>query len=721
MKNLSKTKKIIILIIAAAVLICAACIGVTVAVKNSRRQTLINEQNYVASKLIELGNYEKGRELAQKSDQISENITSRELIVLADGFLADYETAVAEADIYLENTTAPILSDTRELLAGKYEESVSYSTGYNSSISVSLDDETRAALLELLERVQDTIKVKKNGTQLQAMIDMMSGNYNDVAKQTFDGIDSTLSKRLQTVFAIESADYDEAYELAEELFSDDPSFENRALLANLVAAGQLRNQTGDNSEIAKLNEQLNDLDSDYYALREKYEAEEDAIKRQKLDTQITELETRRLEISRQISAAPAKRALNFIETTTPVAERQTAAYKLETSYLSFLAGDSTKARDQLVELLTDTKKSDEPTALIIGSLVNSYKNNYGSSYGTGLLSRHWKRAASLLNLINSDVTRYQSAYLASTYYDFLQDILDQIFHGLIIREINTTDFPTIRVTVNVASDDGQTLKAKNFTLTDMDDKVNRLKLIDIEKVEKSDKLSLMLVVDHSGSMGGKPMSDTKAAVISFVKSLDAGIDVGLVKFDSTAKLVAPLSKNRTELLIGVDTILADGGTSIQSGLRMAGDQLIGVGGRKVIILLSDGCDGDTSGIDAALDALRMNNIYVYTIGFGGADSEYLSYIADRTGGKYVSADSSGMLAEVYSSIGQYMTNDYIIEFKADTLPEEYSRHLSVEVSTSDAVSDSDYHVGVSYDEIKQEEGVVPMYDCFRQVGGSDAP
>ena len=78
-----------------------------------------------------------------------------------------------------------------------------------------------------------------------------------------------------------------------------------------------------------------------------------------------------------------------------------------------------------------------------------------------------------------------------------------------------------------------------------------------------------------------------------------------------------------------------------------------------------------------------------------------------------------MLSEVYSSIGQYMTNDYIIEFKADTQPDEYSRHLSVEVNTTDAVAESDYDVGVSYDEIALEEGVPPRYDCFRQIGGSD--
>ena len=720
MKNkLGKTKKILIIAVAAVVVICAAAVAIPAAVRSSRRRTLIDQQNYVASKLIELGDYVQGRELALKCDQTGENITSRELIVMADGFLADFETAVSEADVYLENTTAPILKDTRELLSEKLSGTETVSGGYDSQFVYTLDDETRTALLGLLGRVQDTIKVKKSGTELQAMTDMLAGNYSDVAKQTFESLDTTLSKKLRTVFAIDSADYEEAYGLAEELFREDQSFENRALIANLAATGQIGSQTGDSPELIKLSEQLADLDTEYYSLKNEYADEEDAKKRQKLENKISELETKRLELSRQISASPVKRAINFIETTTPASERRSSAYKLELAYLCFLAGDSTKSRDQLVGLLSDTSSSDEPTAMTISSIVNSYRKYYGSNYGTELISRHWKQAASLLSLINSDISRYQSEYLTSTFYDFLLDVLDQLFHGLIIRSIDTTDFPTVRVTVNVASDDGQTLKAKNFRLFDMDDKVNRLTLLDINKVEKSDKLSLMLVVDHSGSMGGKPMSDTKAAVISFVKSLDAGIDVGLVKFDSYAELVAPLSKNRTELLIGVDTILAEGGTSIQSGLRLAGDQLIGTDGRKVIILLSDGCDGDTAGIDAALETLRMNNIYVYTIGFGGADTKYLSYIADQTGGKYVSADSSGMLSEVYSSIGQYMTNDYIIEFKADTQPDEYSRHLSVEVNTTDAVAESDYDVGVSYDEIALEEGVPPRYDCFRQIGGSD--
>ncbi len=64
------------------------------------------------------------------------------------------------------------------------------------------------------------------------------------------------------------------------------------------------------------------------------------------------------------------------------------------------------------------------------------------------------------------------------------------------------------------------------------------------------------------------------------------------------------------------------------GFQMAGDELMTETGRKIIILLSDGEDGDTSKIDGVLRQLHQSNIYVYTIGFGGADTEYLSYIAN---------------------------------------------------------------------------------------------
>ena len=138
----------------------------------------------------------------------------------------------------------------------------------------------------------------------------------------------------------------------------------------------------------------------------------------------------------------------------------------------------------------------------------------------------------------------------------------------------------------------------------------------------------------------------------------------------------------------------------------------------MIILLSDGEDGNAAMIDEVLDELVRKDIYVYTIGFGGADTEYLSYIARKCGGKFIQADSSSMLGEIYSSVGEYMTNDYVIEFNVVTEPEEFTRTIKILTDINDAFTEREYHVGVPYDEIKAEQDRTPLADYFQQVGGS---
>ncbi|MCD7842994.1 MAG: hypothetical protein LUG56_11050, partial [Lachnospiraceae bacterium] len=109
---------------------------------------------------------------------------------------------------------------------------------------------------------------------------------------------------------------------------------------------------------------------------------------------------------------------------------------------------------------------------------------------------------------------------------------------------------------------------------------------------------------------------------------------------------------------------------------------------------------------------------VYTIGFGGADTEYLSYIASQCGGKFIEASSSELLAEIYASIGQYIQNDYIFEFTAVTDTENFSRILRVEADISDAYAEREYTVGVALEDILSEDEQTPLADYFKQIGGS---
>ena len=720
-----KKKKItkVIIAIISVILVAAAAILITYFVRSHKTETMVQQQNYVASKLLELGDYEQGRILATQSEQMKENDISRQLLVLAAGFQSDYETGIRYAEGYLARKSDARLTEIKEVL----EEFVTSEAALEESTYYEqyelLKTSIREKLLGQLLQVQNSINVKKNSANIQAMLDMMSSQ--SLSSETLVELEkdnSMLSRKVQAVYAIQTGDYTKALDKATDAYNSNKSFENRALLANIIAKQGAYLEEQDN-KISKLREEVYELENKLSELNTKYQEAVSEAEKLKLTNQMEELENQIQTKEDIIESEPVRRAINFIETTTPVTERDTVAYKIELAQLYYQAKEEDKAKDLLAEIIKKGgSDSLEPTAMLMEDFITFYQMKSGQTEKTSYYEMEgitietiWNRISELLGFIDSDYYYYGDC---SSFYQFVMEVLDALYNGLIIREIDATDFPVVRVTVNVAMDLEEKLKKSNFSILEMNSPISDFEILDEKEIETDEEMSVVLVVDRSGSMAGAPLEDTKKAVSNFVKSVEDSIRIGLVAFDDSAEVIAPISDNRTPILQGINSIYDRGGTSIYLGLQQAGVELEGESGKKIVILLSDGADGDASRIDAVLEDLKRKNIYVYTIGFGGADTEYLSYIATSCGGKFIQADSSEVLGEIYSAIGEYMVNDYIIQFTVVMDPDNYSRVVNVSVDVNDAFAEREYHVGVPYEDIENETGETPLADYFWQIGGS---
>ncbi len=690
-----------------------------------RLETLVQQQNYVASKLIELGDYEQGRILAAQNDQVKENQISKELLVLATGFQSDYVTGIRYAEGYLEKGADETLTSAKAAMetfvtaeAALDQSAYEYTEECNE-----LKTTVRENLLRLLLDVQSRIRVKRNSENIQAMLDLMSSQGVGLNSENMKALEkdhSTLSKKLRTAYAIQTGDYSEAFEKAEELFQENDSFENRAMLANLVA--KHGNQIGAADEtILELQEKQQEESQRLWDLQNKVNEAETEAEVNRLTRRIEDLQASINDYNDRIQAEPVKRAINFIETTTPVTERGTAAYKLELAQLYYQAKDKEKAKELLTDVIKEEDESPEPASLLLKDFIQFYLIMNGQEEKPGYLDTQtmsveviWNRIAQLLNFIESG-SYYNEA---ESFYGYVLSVLDELYNGVIIRKIDATNFPTVRVTVNVAMELEEQLQKDNFSILEMNSAIKDFKILNVDEIGLGDEMSVVLVVDRSGSMSGSPMEDTRKAVSNFIKNVDDTIRIGLVTFDSMARVDCEITESRNPVLQAIRNVQADGGTSIYSGLLEAENLLDGENGQRIVILLSDGADGDAARIDEILDELNRKNIYVYTIGFGGADTEYLSYIASKTRGKFIQADSSEVLGEIYSAIGEYMVNDYVIEFDVVVDPEKYSRILNVSVDVNDAFAEQEYHVGVSYEDILKEQDEKPLADYFWQIGGS---
>ncbi len=161
-----------------------------------------------------------------------------------------------------------------------------------------------------------------------------------------------------------------------------------------------------------------------------------------------------------------------------------------------------------------------------------------------------------------------------------------------------------------------------------------------EGLEHSAPLNLCLVLDHSGSMSGKPLATVKEAAINLVQALQPSDRLAVVAFDHEAQVIVPSDGVwETEPIIqAIKALKAQGGTAIDKGMKEGIKETAdGKEGRvSQIFLLTDGENehGDNDRCLKLAEVAAEYNITVNTLGFGAHwNQDILEAIADSAQGR----------------------------------------------------------------------------------------
>lgn len=159
------------------------------------------------------------------------------------------------------------------------------------------------------------------------------------------------------------------------------------------------------------------------------------------------------------------------------------------------------------------------------------------------------------------------------------------------------------------------------------------------EMNSSVPLNLCLILDHSGSMSGRPMETVRQAAQRIVDRLAPNDRLSLVAFDHKAKVLVPnqMIDNPASVKLQINQLKAAGGTAIDEGLRLGVEEL--AKGKKDTIsqafLLTDG-ENEHGDNDRCLKLAKLAadyNLTVNTLGFGDAwNQDILEKIADAGGG-----------------------------------------------------------------------------------------
>jgi len=161
-----------------------------------------------------------------------------------------------------------------------------------------------------------------------------------------------------------------------------------------------------------------------------------------------------------------------------------------------------------------------------------------------------------------------------------------------------------------------------------------------EQINTNLPINLCLVLDHSGSMQGKPLETVKKAAFSLIESLGVNDRLSVIAFDHRAKVILPSQSRQDDLTLirsKIQQLQAGGGTAIDEGIKL-GIQESSTGSKGYvshIFLLTDGENehGDNQRCLKLAAVAAEYGITLNTFGFGDRwNQDILEKIADIAGG-----------------------------------------------------------------------------------------
>lgn len=188
--------------------------------------------------------------------------------------------------------------------------------------------------------------------------------------------------------------------------------------------------------------------------------------------------------------------------------------------------------------------------------------------------------------------------------------------------------------------------------------------MDVETTVETPTIGLMLAVDRSGSMQGPKMELAKEAARATAESLAHEDLIGVVAFDSEARLAVRLQRagNRYRIATDIGKLTASGGTHIYPALDLAYQTLLNAPAKiKHVILLTDG-QAPRQGIDALVRQMKRSGVTVSTVGVGSdVDHNLLESIADRGGGRSYMTDRPETLPRIFVKETKLIAGNSVVE------------------------------------------------------------
>lgn len=251
-------------------------------------------------------------------------------------------------------------------------------------------------------------------------------------------------------------------------------------------------------------------------------------------------------------------------------------------------------------------------------------------------------------------------------------VLAEVAHAqqyvLRITQVDTSNFPRVRVYLSIADKEGQPIP-DNLAVT--------LKLREDEQLVATNVLSqgddvysvLVLDVSHSMEEDDK-LVKARTAAVNYVNMAPASFKIAVVRFASSADIsvVADFTTDKNYLRKSIMGLVPMGATALQDGMARGLNLLKGKHGRKIVTVLTDGWENASKDYKKEEGSGRLiaraikEECTISTIGLGyNVNTSYLqSY--EKTGGLYLFSPNATQLNEVFGKAINLLAKERVIEY-----------------------------------------------------------
>ena len=232
-----------------------------------------------------------------------------------------------------------------------------------------------------------------------------------------------------------------------------------------------------------------------------------------------------------------------------------------------------------------------------------------------------------------------------------------------IPQVDTQDNSVYRIFVSAVDQGGNPLVGLlmgNFSILE-----NGGPGVPIDVSPVQEPLYVVLVIDRSGSMLGSRTTAANTAAISLVNALAPNDYAALIEFSDTVNITSGFISDKTAMANFINAGVANGSTAVYDATVEGAKLLLGVHGRRMLLVLTDGDDNSSKlTVSDTIKNVNDRGLSANMVGLGGdAGGTALAQIASETGGVFAESITGADLTTIYLNILSRYQNLMAIRYR----------------------------------------------------------